>query len=181
MVHVCIRLWVFERTSVLIIKECVCLFVCLGHECTHVPVLLRRWCIQTPHSAENNIKWVVYQKAFILCSSNKSVPVKVCMFIFHVHLSCLPFDSRPQPTAWKMDSNIGTNGIFFLHRQDRDFPPDTGRDQAEQSRSFWSADTFGPAHCLGGGHSEQSRGQRSFHCTSCPGFLRSVENMKGNV
>lgn len=54
-----------------------------------------------------------------------------------------------------------------------DFLPDKGRGRAAQSPSSFSEDTCGPTRCLGAGHSEQSRGRRSFHCTAYPGSLRS--------
>ena len=58
------------------------------------------------------------------------------------------------------------------------FPPDKGRGPAGQSQSSCCGDTFGPTHCLGEGHSEQSHGRRSFHCTSYPVSLISVEGMR---
>lgn len=63
-----------------------------------------------------------------------------------------------------------------MSRQPGDFPPDKGRGRVGQSRSSCSGDTCGPTRCLGAGHSEQSRGRRSFRCTAYPSSLRSKCN-----
>lgn len=111
---------------------------------------------------------------------NKSAWLLVRECGVYVYLDCvfpaLPIYSRPQPAAWKMDFNIRINGTSFMSTQPWDFLPDKGRGRAAQSPSSCSEDTCGPTHCLGAGHSEQSHGRRSFHCTSYPGSLRSSRN-----
>lgn len=52
--------------------------------------------------------------------------------------------------------------------------PDKGRDRGGQSLCSCFGDTCEPARCLDGGRSAQTRGRRSFRCTSCLGSLRSV-------
>lgn len=180
---VCVSLQVFVGASVLTIKEH--LWVCKTWECTYAAVWFRLWCTNP-----NPAHCTLHQMS---CLSESFYPavalLKVCVCLskcvwhpcfFYVHLDCvfaaLPIYSRPQPAAWKMNCNIRTNGIFC--RQPGDFQPDKGHDQAGQFLSSCSGDTFGPTRFPGGGHSEQSRGQRSFHCISYQGSQRSVEKTK---
>lgn len=77
------------------------------------------------------------------------------------------------PAIWKIDWNIRTNSVFLVLGQPGDVPPDKGHDRAGWSQCSCSGDTFAPVRCQGVGHSEQSRGRRSFRCTLYPSSLRS--------
>lgn len=68
---------------------------------------------------------------------------------------------------------------FSLCRKPEDVAPDKGHDRGEQSGSSGCRDTFGPGCCRDGGHNEQNRGQRSFHCTASPDSPRPAR-LKNN-
>lgn len=116
------------------------------------------------------IKWLVYQKAFILLWSCRNVPCPCLGFIMCVCLCGL----KAPDGSMKNGLQFCNKWDFSLCRMPEDFAPDKGHDRGEQSGSSGCWDTFGSGCCRDGGHNEQNRAQRSSHCTTSPDSRRPV-------
>lgn len=137
----------------------------------------------TLHSAKNTSNELFIKKLLARWSPNKSVclPVKcvlTSMFFMCILTVCLLLYLFTQGLSQQHEkwTAILEQMVFFMSGKLGDFQPDKGHDRAGQSLSSCFGDTFEPTHCQGGDHSEQSHGRRSFHCTSCPGPLKSIGN-----
>lgn len=125
------------------------------------------------HSASNGL----FIRKLLSCAS----PAEMCRAhvcaLLRVFVALRAQSPRRQHEKWfAILEQMG----FSLCRMPEDFAPDKGHDRGEQSGSSGCRDTFGPGCCRDGGHNEQNRGQRSFHCTASPDSLRPVRLEKNS-